>query len=531
MEKKLELLLQIVPEERVILSDLSMFKSTIGEFKREIAGVIYPKTCQEIQSIVKWANDSNVTLYPISTGKNWGMGSKLPVVSGCFIVELSKMNRILDYNETFGTVIIEAGVTQKQLYEFLSSKKSKFMSGVTGSGESTSVIGNALDKGGEYFNCRFENIFGVEAVLGNGSVIKTGFRHYENSKNVHSFKYGVGPYLDGLFAQSNFGIVTSLGLMLRHKPKRSVAFKCTLYKESEFAKMIDIFASLRRQEIITTAAHISNLGRTKTVIGSAVYHYLSEVKGMDSNTSYLESKRISDTYLSDSWSIGGGILGTDGQVKDTCRAIKKSMKGIAKVSFMTEKKLNFAQKILGLLSFIPKVKDQLAIVSGVTPLFEIMTKSKPTDLALSTVFYPMGPPPHSKDLDVERSNCGLLFSLPMVPNEGASAAIAVKITEEVFAKYSFKPYITLNMLTPTGLEGVINNVFDRFDPEAVSRAKQCIQDLNRRFMDEGFIPYRADIDSMDLIVKEHDEFWNAVAAIKDVLDPNYIISPKRYNRV
>ena len=46
--------------------------------------------------IVAVANQHKTPLYPISQGKQWGMGSKLPVKDGAAIVDLSEMNRITD---------------------------------------------------------------------------------------------------------------------------------------------------------------------------------------------------------------------------------------------------------------------------------------------------------------------------------------------------------------------------------------------------------------------------------------------------
>ncbi len=76
------------------------------------------------------------------------------------------------------------------------------------------MIGNALDKGagyGPYFD-HFGFACGMEIVLGNGEIIRTGDGSIDLGKdelvNWHVSKYAFGPILDGLFAQSNFGIVT-----------------------------------------------------------------------------------------------------------------------------------------------------------------------------------------------------------------------------------------------------------------------------------------------------------------------------------
>jgi 4-cresol dehydrogenase (hydroxylating) len=58
------------------------------------------------------ANKFHVPIYVVSTGKNWGVGSKLPVKNGCALLILSEMKNIIEVNEKLRYAIIEPGVTQ-----------------------------------------------------------------------------------------------------------------------------------------------------------------------------------------------------------------------------------------------------------------------------------------------------------------------------------------------------------------------------------------------------------------------------------
>ena len=55
--------------------------------------------------------------------------------------------------------------------------------------------------------------------------------------------------------------------------------------------------------------------------------------------------------------------------------------------------------------------------------------------------------------------------------------------------------------------------------------------MEARYMEQGYPPYRVGIDSMHHVVKEDDPFWQTVRDLKQVLDPNHIIAPGRYNLV
>lgn len=59
---------------------------------------------------------------------------------------------------------------------------------------------------------------GLEVVLPTGEVIRTGMGALPGNNSWQIFPYGFGPYSDGLFSQSNFGIVTKMGLALMPNP-------------------------------------------------------------------------------------------------------------------------------------------------------------------------------------------------------------------------------------------------------------------------------------------------------------------------
>jgi 4-cresol dehydrogenase (hydroxylating) len=138
----------------------------------------------------------------------------------CALVDLSGMNKIIALNEKYRYIILEAGVTQGQLYEAL--KTTKWMIPVTGSSKNTSVVGNLSERGETFFGVRNNLVLAFEVVLGNGELVKTNHWHkYEAVKQVPKFfsSFGMGPDLNGLFVQSSFGIITKVVIkLLPRKP-------------------------------------------------------------------------------------------------------------------------------------------------------------------------------------------------------------------------------------------------------------------------------------------------------------------------
>src|SRR5690606_3273100 len=54
--------------------------------------VLRPANREQIQFILKIANQVALELYPISCGKNWGYGGACPAQDGQVVLDLSRMN-------------------------------------------------------------------------------------------------------------------------------------------------------------------------------------------------------------------------------------------------------------------------------------------------------------------------------------------------------------------------------------------------------------------------------------------------------
>src|SRR5262249_17977048 len=124
-----------------------------------------------------------------------------------------------------------------------------------------------------------------------------------------------------------------------------------------------------------------------------------------------------------------------------------------------------------------------------------------------------------------------LFVLPIIPMEAEAVREAMELVQQLFTGYGFIPYVTLNSAPGDSLEAVINLLFHRNDPSQVEKAHRCVDELVRSCMEKGFTLYRAGIQSMGSIVSRGSPYWQLIARLKDIFDPNHIIAPGRYNLV
>lgn len=212
-------------------------------------GTLRPKSTKEVQNMMRSAYQNKQRIYPISGGKNWGNGSKSPWAEGCMLMDLGHLNQISDFHEELAYVTLGPGVTQIQLAQFLQKNHSKLMASLTGGSRHASIIGNTLERGDGFgaYGEHAKYVCNFEVVLPNGDLLKTGFD--PKSKCAPLSNAGLGPSLDGLFLQSNLGIVTQMTVWLEPKPDYFHQAIFEAHSLLELASYIDIARGLQLRHL------------------------------------------------------------------------------------------------------------------------------------------------------------------------------------------------------------------------------------------------------------------------------------------
>ncbi len=499
---------------------LANIGKNVTGYKREILAVIYPVNTGQIQQIIQAARTHSIPLYPISKGKNIGLGSKLPVADKSVIVSLEKMNRIIEVDEDFGVAVIEPGVTQRQLSQYLKEKKSKYFLDVTGAPADTSVIGNILDKGVAYNTLRFNQVVNFEVVLGTGEVLNTGYAHYHNTPLANISPYAPGPSLTQLFIQSNFGIVTRAAIKLNPHTESHIAFTLSLKDESLIGEVVEKVKYLKQQKVIHGIAHIGNRHRSLISLAPMVYRYLKSIgQPVDRQT----AEDLLQSFLPGSWSLVASVSGPDPMVKTAKKIIKQVLQPYGKLSFIDEQKMKLAQSLSKYLG----LKKLNIYLNSISPLVGL-TFGNPTDEALHSIYWPRTEE-NDKWLEPDQANYGFIYIVPVVPLRKDNVHRAVEIIKEIEKTYDLKIAVTLNPLDAYVLEGVVSFDFDLRSKENTEKAHKAARDMIKMFNEAGFIPYRIDINNFDLIVDPEDTYWQKIKQLKQVFDPDNIIAPAKFN--
>ncbi|MEN7972540.1 MAG: FAD-binding oxidoreductase [Verrucomicrobiota bacterium] len=523
---------QDIGEDSVVAdaATLETYAQSVCASERRIVAVLMPESSEDVRKIVASANMHKVPLYPISCGKQWGMGSRLPVKDEAVIVDLGRLNRIVEVNVEYHYAVVEPGVTQQQLLDHIKANDLPLMLNVTGSTSDTSLIGNAMDRGVGYFDSRASGISNMQVVLGNGETIQTGFGHYADAKTKNLYPHGIGPSLDGLFPQGNFGIVTSACIDLMPRPDAHMAAIIKVDAEEKLPLLIDALVQLRSRGIFHTVAHVGNRERSYITLAPLLYEQLVEAGDPPDEATRAKAVKMLEDSGFGPWSAAIGVLGTKAQLKLAKKEIRKAVGGFAKALFLNDALVAGAKAVGEKLSFIPAVRKQLMMLKAVEPVYGF-TRGEATDKSLKAVYWSAGDFMHLEEPDPDHSNSGQLFCLPIIPASGREVLEVVRDTHETFARHGFEAAITVNLMTTKAMEGVVSLAFDRRNEEQVRAAHACIQEMEAHYMEQGYPPYRVGINSMHHVVHEEDSFWRTVRDLKQVFDPNNIIAPGRYNLI
>jgi FAD/FMN-containing dehydrogenase len=227
--------------------------------ERFASAAVAPISVEEVQAVVRIANEYRLPLYPISTGRNLTYGGSAPVYSGSVVLDLKRMNRILDVNERDKTCLVEPGVSYFDLYRYLRQNDIRLWIDTADPGWG-GLVGNSLDRGGGYtavdYRDHFDAHCGMEVVLPTGELLRTGMGASPNATTWQLFKYGLGPWVDGIFSQSNYGVVTKMGFWLMEEPEAALQVSVTVPRRQDAIPFVDILHSLMCEHTIPSQTNV-----------------------------------------------------------------------------------------------------------------------------------------------------------------------------------------------------------------------------------------------------------------------------------
>ncbi|RLF02449.1 MAG: hypothetical protein DRJ69_00830 [Thermoprotei archaeon] len=206
--------------------------------------VVMPKDVEEVQAIVRLANRAGVPVIPYVQGTSVA-GLTNPNEGG-IVMDLKRMNKVLEVNEEDMYAVVEAGITQAQLKRHLDKNHPSLRFAYTWGPPGAGVLPALLNQGFLDLSLRYGSaesmINGLEVVLPTGEVVRIG----SCSVSPYWFTRNPLPDLMGLFIgwQGTTGIVTKAGIKL---------FTKFPYQEIYCVDSMDVESGFKAQILIAKA--------------------------------------------------------------------------------------------------------------------------------------------------------------------------------------------------------------------------------------------------------------------------------------
>lgn len=283
MSKSLADQLRVLLGEAIIVDDSETLAEHSGDkwFAHEAPEVVvFAQTAAQVSQLLQYANENRIPVTARGGGYGY-VGSCMPARRGVAL-SLAKMNRIKDISFEDAVAVVEPGTVTADLKRAARAQK-LFYPPDPASFEHCTIGGNvATNAGGPRclkYGVTRNYVTGLEVVLANGEILRTGGR-------VHKNKTGFD--LIGLFVGSEgmLGVTTEITLKLLPLPPGRATLSASFPTMGEAAAMVQqIFAagflpsSLEIADHFTLEAARHDSGASGVPSGNA--HLLVDVDGQE----------------------------------------------------------------------------------------------------------------------------------------------------------------------------------------------------------------------------------------------------------
>jgi len=505
-------------------ADVALYRDAYSPFfgepeERVASAAVAPDNVEEVQKVVKIANQYKIPIYPVSTGKNLGYGGAAPAYSGSVVLDLKRMNRILEVNEKNAYALVEPGVSYFDLYRYIQEKGLKLWIDVPDPGWG-SPIGNALDRGGGYLMAQYRNHFdshcGMEVVLANGEIIRTGMGAMPGAKTWQQYKTGFGPWVDGIFSQSNFGVVTKMGFWLMPEPDAYLSGTVMVPRHDDLIPLVDILTYLENTRVTNGMPDLGS-----SLLGIPM---ISEI-----DLWYSGRGPVPDPELAALLAKPGAEASPEVQEYALRKGIsfwncKLSFYGPAKAN---EANWEFAKEKFSVIPGVKFVQNE----SYKLPLTPEQQEKvhKPQFGIPSLVMFSIGA---RSPINPNPTNGHLWFS-PIIPRTGQAIFEANRVFSEAAREFGL-PIFSFS-LPSTYWERAFIYIFAfpvTHDVETNKKNRAAFQKMVQRAAEHGWGEYRTAPAFQDAIMNTYAYNNHSLLrfheTLKDAVDPNGILSAGRY---
>ena len=322
-------------------------------------------------------------------------------------------------------------------------------------------------------------------MLPDGEILKTGMGSTSNPSAWQAFKWGYGPYLDGIFTQSNFGVVTKMGMWLMPAPPVYKPFVVRHKRMEDVARIVEAMRPMRIANVIpnvvlmmSASYQLAMFSRRGEVwdkpepVPDAAFAAAAEKVGLGMWNTYFALYGTPTMVAENESIVRGAFAAIDGEV-------------------LTEAEM------------------------GDDPYFQHHATLMRGGLSLEEVGI----------IRWKGAGGGLAWFAPVAPAKGNETVGQIALAKEILGRHGFD-YTSAFAIGSRELHHITALLYDKSDPAEEKRADACYTALVTGFGAKGWASYRTGVQAMDLVAQQYGDTNRAFnARLKDAIDPNHILAP------
>uniref|UniRef100_A0A7C2ZNV6 D-lactate dehydrogenase (cytochrome) n=1 Tax=Ignisphaera aggregans TaxID=334771 RepID=A0A7C2ZNV6_9CREN len=474
-DKFIDIASKVVGNNNVVTDEKELIKySSDHSFVKPTTpiAIVRPGSVEEVQQILEYANKFLVPITPLSGGTN-NLGGTIPAPGGV-ILDLRRMNRILDVDPRASMASIEPGVTFEQLQQFLAKYSHRALTPIE-LPKTSSALSTYLDLAPLYGWVYYaeEILTTMTIVLPDGTLIKTGQQAFPQIKwpYVHSHASPFAGLMNYIWYQSQgtLGVVTQGWIKIKPIGETVEAFFVGIDDEKDLYKVVREIMWLR---------------------------YPRDMAIFNNTDAALFFAEDSPDYSS--------------KVADLASKLPKWV-----VAFTLRSRKD------GVEVMVADLKDKLGAL-GLRLLDDLPDVPNAKEKFISEVAYPSGWPKYSKYRGA-RTVLPFICSLKDIPS-------MYQALQKLAEKHGFPANNVGVTIAPTDRIGVVacNVAFNRaLEGEEVQKAKKLYLDVALELLKLGAFYSRPYGVLAKLMYERAQVYYEVLMKIKRTLDPNNIMNPRR----
>ncbi len=527
-----EQLTEIVGAEH-ISTDINTDRQDTAPFARRPLAYVTPGDTRALKEIFTWARATGVQVWTSSQGRNWGYGATVPLAENAIVVLLRRLNRIVELDRELAYAVIEPGVTYNEFYAHVREHAPELWIDCIDGTPNGSVLGNALERGvgPTPYGDHYGQLCGLEVLLPNGRTIQTG--GMGAAATLHTYRWGRGPVIDGLFSQSNLGVVVKAGIWLMPKPQCFRSFLFESHEHVDFAEIINAFRRLFLNGTLRGAVRMIN-----TMVSLSLVAQYPRGPGECLNDSEIEDLRRE--YGIAPWTLSAGLYGTTAAVGAQRRELKRALGRLGRLEFLSDAKVAAIEKFrryaerqpdarrAALERILKMIANKPFSMLEAVPYVHGLLQGRPTEYFVRHAYFKMPQRP-TADIDPARDGCGVIWFAPIVRNDAGDIQRIFDIGREVYAKFGFEFHVALIFQNPRSTIVLMSIFYFRDDERERERAAGLEAELARRCAAANFIEYRTGVSHMASLYAADADYLQLLGEIKSAVDPGNLLAPGRYN--